>query len=98
MDDLSTIEALTRTERHLELLTGVRPEVLVADLHPDYRSTGWARAHAAGRPVRLVQHHHAHVASVMAEHGMGAGRAGHRGRVRRHRIRHRTARCGAARC
>ena len=71
MDDLSTVQALTHTERQLEVLTGVRPEVLVADLHPDYRSTGWARAHAAGRPVRLVQHHHAHVASVMAEHGMG---------------------------
>jgi hydrogenase maturation protein HypF len=71
MDDLSTVDALTRTERHLELLTGVQPQVLVADLHPGYRSTGWARAHADGRPVRLVQHHHAHVAAVMAEHGLG---------------------------
>jgi hydrogenase maturation protein HypF len=45
--------------------------VLVADLHPGYRSTGWARVHAAGRPLRLVQHHHAHIASVLAEHGVG---------------------------
>jgi len=73
MDDLSTIEALTRTEAHLELLTGVRPETLAADAHPGYRSSAWAREHAAGRPVRLVQHHHAHIASVMAEHGVGAG-------------------------
>jgi hydrogenase maturation protein HypF len=43
----------------------------VADLHPEYRSGQWARRHAAGRPVRLVQHHHAHVAAVMAEHGLG---------------------------
>ncbi|MFI5891013.1 carbamoyltransferase HypF [Actinoplanes sp. NPDC051513] len=71
MDDLSTIEALTRTERHLEELTGVRPETVVADLHPGYRSSDWARTHADGRPVRWVQHHHAHVASVMAEHGLG---------------------------
>ncbi|HEX5201762.1 MAG TPA: carbamoyltransferase HypF [Actinoplanes sp.] len=71
MDDLSTIEALTRTERHLEELTGVRPETVVADLHPGYRSSDWAKRHAAGRPVRRVQHHHAHVASVMAEHGLG---------------------------
>ena len=71
MEDLSTIDALTRTERQLEELTGVRPDLLVADLHPAYRSSGWARAHAAGRPVRLVQHHHAHIASVMAEHGIG---------------------------
>jgi hydrogenase maturation protein HypF len=71
MDDLSTVEALTRTEAQLELLTGVRPEVLVADLHPGYRSGAWAAAHADGRPVRRVQHHHAHIASVMAEHGIG---------------------------
>jgi hydrogenase maturation protein HypF len=72
MDDVSTIDALTRTERHLEELTGVRPEVLVADLHPDYRSSGWALTHAEGRPVRRVQHHHAHIAAVLAEHGIGA--------------------------
>jgi hydrogenase maturation protein HypF len=72
LDDVRSLDALTRTEGHLEELTGVRPEVLVADLHPGYHSTGWARAHAAGRPVRLVQHHHAHIASVLAEHGLGA--------------------------
>jgi hydrogenase maturation protein HypF len=71
MDDLATIDALTATERHLEELTGVRPETVVADLHPGYRSSEWARRHAAGRPVRLVQHHHAHIAAVMAEHGLG---------------------------
>lgn len=72
MDDVSTVDALTRTEKHLEDLTGVVPDRLVADRHPGYRSGDWARAHAAGRPVRTVQHHHAHVASVMAEHGLGA--------------------------
>ena len=73
MDDLSTIDALTRTVGHLELLTGVRPETVVADLHPGYRSSRWAHRHAGGRPVRTVQHHHAHIASVMGEHGLGAG-------------------------
>jgi hydrogenase maturation protein HypF len=73
MDDLATIDALTATERHLEELTGVRPEIVVADLHPGYRSSEWARRHAGGRPLRLVQHHHAHIASVMAEHGLGPG-------------------------
>jgi hydrogenase maturation protein HypF len=72
MDDVSTIDALTRTERHLEELTGVQPELLVADLHPGYRSSEWARTHAAGRPVRHVQHHHAHIAAVLAEHGISA--------------------------
>ncbi len=73
MDDLATIEALTRTEQHLETLTGVVPEELVADRHPGYRSGAWARSHADGRPVRTVQHHHAHIASVMGEHGLVAG-------------------------
>jgi len=72
MDDLSTVDALTRTANHLELLTGVRPERLVADLHPGYRSSRWAHDRADGRPVRTVQHHHAHIASVMGEHGLGA--------------------------
>ena len=73
MDDLSTLDALTRTERHLELLTGVAPEQLIADQHPGYRSSRWARETANGRVIRTVQHHHAHIASVMGEHGIGMG-------------------------
>ncbi|MDH6696253.1 carbamoyltransferase HypF [Streptomyces griseoviridis] len=73
LDDLSTVEALTRTADHLTLLTGVEPEQLVADRHPGYRSGTWARTHARGRAVRTVQHHHAHIASVMGEHGLGPG-------------------------
>jgi hydrogenase maturation protein HypF len=70
MDDLATLEAFGAAERHLEMLTGVEPMQLVADRHPGYRSADWARRHAAGRPVRTVQHHHAHIASVLAEHGL----------------------------
>ncbi len=71
LDDLATQQALTASERHLEELTGVRPGLLVADAHPGYRSSAWALEHAAGRTVRRVQHHHAHIASVMGEHGLG---------------------------
>ncbi|AFM16889.1 (NiFe) hydrogenase maturation protein HypF [Mycolicibacterium chubuense NBB4] len=69
MDDLATLSAFDSAERHLSELTGVDPEVLVADAHPRYRSTGWAHRNARDRPVRTVQHHHAHIAAVMAEHG-----------------------------
>ncbi len=71
MDDLASVDALTHIEGHLEELTGVAPQHLVADAHPGYRSGDWAHQHAQGRPVRQVQHHHAHIASVMGEHGLG---------------------------
>ncbi|MFE3193845.1 carbamoyltransferase HypF [Nocardia sp. NPDC059240] len=70
MDDVATLRAFTDAERHLEELTGVRPVALAADAHPRYRSTAWAREHAGERPVRVVQHHHAHIAAVMGEHGI----------------------------
>jgi hydrogenase maturation protein HypF len=74
MDDVATIDALGATADHLELLTGVAPDALVADRHPGYRSSAWARRRAADRPVRTVQHHHAHVAAVMGEHGVASDR------------------------
>ncbi|KAB7755408.1 carbamoyltransferase HypF [Mycolicibacterium mucogenicum] len=70
MDDLATLTAFDSAHRHLQELTGVIPDNLVADAHPGYRSTNWARRHADGRPVRTVQHHHSHIAAVMAEHGI----------------------------
>ncbi|WP_416984763.1 carbamoyltransferase HypF [Streptomyces sp. T028] len=74
MDDLGTQGAFDRAVGQLESITGVRPELLAADRHPGYRSTGWADRNAAGRPVTRVQHHHAHVAAAMAEHGLDGTR------------------------
>ncbi|MGK8512329.1 carbamoyltransferase HypF [Nocardia asiatica] len=72
MDDLATLRSFDAAQRHLAELTGVRPRQLVADAHPGYRSTAWARGHAGERAVHTVQHHHAHIAAVMGEHGLGA--------------------------
>ncbi|WP_042380544.1 carbamoyltransferase HypF [Streptacidiphilus melanogenes] len=69
MDDLATLAAFEGAERQLESISGVVPERLAADRHPGYRSAGWARRNADGRPMRTVQHHHAHIASVLAENG-----------------------------
>ena len=74
MDDLRTLEAFGDATRHLADLAGIRPTALVADRHPGYRSAHWARDHADGRPVTLVQHHHAHVAATLAEHGHDGSR------------------------
>jgi hydrogenase maturation protein HypF len=70
MDDLATLAAFDSAQQHLRELTGVAPEVIVADAHPRYRSTAWANRNAGARPVRTVQHHHAHIAAVMAEHSL----------------------------
>ena len=70
MDDLATLAAFDAAQQHLQELTAVAPQLLIADAHPLYRSTAWANRNAAGRPVRTVQHHHAHIAAVMAEHGL----------------------------
>ncbi|MFB7165026.1 carbamoyltransferase HypF [Streptomyces sp. NPDC056242] len=74
MDDLQTQHSFARAERQLESITGVRPGLLAADRHPGYRSGQWAQRHADNRPVVRVQHHHAHVAAVMAEHGLDGSR------------------------
>ncbi|MGW6979103.1 Kae1-like domain-containing protein, partial [Streptomyces sp. NPDC054932] len=74
MDDLATQYALERAEQQLESITGVTPVRLAADRHPGYRSARWALRAAGTRPLVRVQHHHAHIASAMAEHGLDGGR------------------------
>ncbi|RZU46355.1 hydrogenase maturation protein HypF [Streptomyces sp. BK022] len=73
MGDLAALEAARRAEAHLTALTGVTPRLIAADRHPGYQSTGHARRRAAeaGLPApALVQHHHAHIAAALAEHGL----------------------------
>ncbi|MFC9292576.1 carbamoyltransferase HypF [Streptomyces sp. NPDC057011] len=74
MDDLATQEVFERAERQLESITGVTPALLAVDRHPGYRSTQWAGRRAGSRPLVRVQHHHAHIASAMAEHGLDGSR------------------------
>jgi len=56
-------------------LYGMAPEVIAVDMHPDYLSARWGRTLAGETPARLVpvQHHHAHLASCLAEHGLAPG-------------------------
>ncbi|HTY29867.1 carbamoyltransferase HypF [Mycobacterium sp.] len=69
--DMATWETLRAFERAVGQLTGIRgtPARLAADLHPGYHTRNWAERHAGDRPLDLAQHHHAHVVSLLAEHG-----------------------------
>ncbi len=67
--DLENLEAHNFFEEavaHLEGILQIKPEAIGYDLHPDYFSTRWALAQREVAPVG-VQHHHAHIASCMAE-------------------------------
>jgi hydrogenase maturation protein HypF len=72
MDDLETVEHFRETLARLRGLFHIEAEVLVRDLHPGYFSTRLAREMAdarGGMEILAVQHHHAHIAAVIAEHG-----------------------------
>ena len=69
MGDVAVLDGFAAALTHFEAITGVSASQLVCDEHPRYHSSGWARRHAAGRPVRTVGHHHAHIAAVMGENG-----------------------------
>jgi hydrogenase maturation protein HypF len=69
--DLQNLETLTSFREgiaHFEALFAVTPEVVVHDLHPDYLSTAYALQREGVERV-AVQHHHAHLAACLAEHG-----------------------------
>ncbi|MCZ7589687.1 MAG: carbamoyltransferase HypF [Gaiella sp.] len=70
LGDLTGEEAHAAFRQDLRLwldMLGVEPAAVACDLHPDYLSTRWAWEQ--GLPVIEVQHHHAHAAACLAEHG-----------------------------
>lgn len=75
LGDLDTEQAYLAFLADLDLylaMLDVSPDVIAHDLHPEYLATKWALAQEDERDVELVgvQHHHAHAASCLAEHGM----------------------------
>jgi len=66
MENLETLDAFAAAVEHMSGLFRIVPDLVVADMHPRYLSTRWAQDHHSDRVV-LVQHHHAHIGSVMAE-------------------------------
>jgi hydrogenase maturation protein HypF len=71
MGNLETLAALEREVDHFCDLFQTQPQQVVCDMHPGYLSSRWASqfAQATDLPLTKVQHHHAHIGAVMAEHG-----------------------------
>lgn len=69
MENLETLDFFHLTISHLKRILEIRPEVLAHDLHPDYLSSEFARKQE-DLPTIAVQHHHAHIVSCLAEHGL----------------------------
>ena len=67
LEHLATYTSFLQAVDHLPALYGVRPEVVAHDLHPEYLSSKYALD--LDLPAIAVQHHHAHVAACMVEHG-----------------------------
>lgn len=65
MSDLRTLRALRQALPRMERLLAITPAAVAADLHPRYETSRFAET--LGLPIFKVQHHHAHVLSVMAE-------------------------------
>ena len=74
LDNAPTCRALEEAAAHLMKVLDVAPEAVAHDLHPDFPSSTFATsfARARGIPAHAVQHHHAHIVAVAAEHGVDA--------------------------
>jgi hydrogenase maturation protein HypF len=70
LDNAPTCRALEETAQRMMALLEIAPERVAHDLHPDFHGTRFAADFARGRGLKTVavQHHHAHIAAVAAEH------------------------------
>ena len=72
MENYETLRSFEDGVEHFERLFRIQPGAIAYDLHPNYLSTRYAlqRAERDNLPTFPVQHHHAHIAACMAEHGL----------------------------
>jgi len=72
MENYETLKSYEQGVEHFERLFRVRTEAIAYDMHPNYLATRYAleRAERESLPAIAVQHHHAHIAACMVEHGL----------------------------
>ncbi|MEC4293830.1 carbamoyltransferase HypF [Adlercreutzia shanghongiae] len=68
VENAETYDAWLAAKDRFESLFEMAPTAVACDLHPEYLTSKWARHQAL--PLTEVQHHHAHIVSVVAEHGL----------------------------
>lgn len=68
MENLETLQFFEEALANLKSVYRIEPRAVAHDLHPDYTTARWAQKQ--GLPRFAVQHHHAHIASCMAENGI----------------------------
>ncbi len=76
MENYETLQSFEQGVEHFERLFRVKPVVIAHDLHPNYLATRYTqqRAERDNLPTIAIQHHHAHIAACMAEHGLDGSR------------------------
>ncbi len=73
LKNIETLEFYQESVKRFNRLFRIKPDLIACDLHPDYLSTRFAEEfskHNGDIPVYMTQHHHAHIASCMAENGL----------------------------
>jgi hydrogenase maturation protein HypF len=69
LENLETLNFFEMTIAHLKRILEIEPKIIAYDLHPDYLSTQYALKQSSMIQIG-IQHHHAHIVSAMAEHGL----------------------------
>jgi hydrogenase maturation protein HypF len=69
LENMPTLDVFEETIEHMNKLFEIDPSYIIHDLHPDYLSSKWVQENAKV-PTCAIQHHYAHILSVMAEHGI----------------------------
>ena len=72
LENYETLRAFEEGIEHFERLFRIQPEIIACDLHPNYLATRYAleRAERDSLQIFNIQHHHAHIAACMTEHGL----------------------------
>jgi len=71
LENSETLASYEESIEHFKRLFRIEPRVIAYDMHPDYLATKYAQSQIANCKLQIaVQHHHAHIASCMAEHGL----------------------------